>query len=125
MEKDLEEFLSAFGYACEKADRPFLTYAIEKAEQGICHFCNLTKIPIELKEVVLSRAAGEFLLWKQSMGKLEHINVSESVLKSIQVGDTTTTFAVKEQEGNNMDLYIQYLLHSGEEELFAYRRIVW
>ena len=90
MEKDLEEFLSAFGYACEKADRPFLTYAIEKAEQGICHFCNLIKIPIELKEVVLSRAAGEFLLWKQSMGKLEHMNVSENAIKSIQVGFNLT-----------------------------------
>lgn len=125
MEKNLEDFLVALGYECEKADSTLLTYAMDKAEQGICCFCNITKIPIELKEVVVSRAAGEFLLLKQNTGQLEHMNFQESVLKSIQIGDTTTTFAVSEQEGSKMDSYIQYLLHSGEEELLAYRRISW
>lgn len=125
IKEEVKEFLSALGYEYEKTDSILLTYAIHQVKHGICAFCNILELPVDLKEVVLSRAVGEFLLLKQSTGQLKEMNFNESVVKSIQIGDTTTTFAVDEKNGSKIDMYIQYLRSYGEEEILAHRRIIW
>ena len=90
IKNDVVSRLKGFGYEVVEADNPFVDYLILRTEQEIKNLSNLNEVPEGLKFEWVDAVCGEFLRMKMATGKLE--NVSQ-VVKSIQEGDTSVSFA--------------------------------
>lgn len=124
-----KERLTTFGYDFKAADIPILSYAVQKAENMVKNECNLSEIPEGLFNVVVDVAAGEFLLSKKTFapGDISGLDLDIAV-KSLQVGDTNTTFAVGEGSQTaeqRLDFLIDRLLNGGRKQIPRYRRLLW
>lgn len=109
-------------------DEYMLKFSIDKVTNHIKTQTNLDAIPVPLQHIAIDMVVGEFLLMKKSMGLLTIDTLDFSlVAKTIQDGDTTTTFAI---DNNNMtpeasfNAFINYLMHEGTD-FIAYRVIKW
>lgn len=127
MRDTVVERLSAIGYEAKESDEPSLAFCIEKAIATVLNETNLMEIPEKLIGVTIDIALGEFLLSKKTFSRadLEKLNL-EMALKSITLGDATTTFSDKSlTEEERLDNYINHLLEAGKTQFSAYRRIKW
>lgn len=119
--------LSAIGYEAKESDAPSLAFCIEKATMTVLNETNLPEIPDLLFGVTVDMAIGEFLSIKKtfSHADLGCLNL-EMAVKSITLGDTTTTFSDKSlTEEERLDYLINNLLTAGKTQFSAYRRIRW
>lgn len=126
MIEKVKKLLKQFGYEVKREDDYYLEFAIEKAESEVKSFCNISTIIKELEQVVTQKAAGYFLHTKNSLGQLKDFVINETTIKSIQIGDTSTTFAISDSSPEmKLNSYIQSLIDSGYNEMMRYRRLVW
>ena len=104
-----------------------LSFTVKKVTDHINNQTNLDAIPQGLESVSIDMAVGEFLFAKKSMGLLNVSSLDfDLVAKTVQDGDTTTTFAVEanstpEARFNN---FIAYLQHN-EVDFVKYRVLTW
>lgn len=82
--------LKMFGVTVSDADMFMIAYAIDKIEQDIKNFCNITEVPEELYYQWSDAVCADFLRSKLSTGQLENVS---SIVKSIAEGDTTVNFS--------------------------------
>ena len=122
--------LAALGYIFKETDEVSLAFCVSKSELMVKNECNLSEVPKGLEPVAIDIAVGEFLLAKKTFAPadISSIDISSSAIKQIQVGDTSTTFAVG--QGNQtaeqrLDAFIEHLLNYGKEQFSAYRKIRW
>ena len=127
-EKARERLLS-FGYDFKDGDLSALGFAVQKAESTIGNECNLSKVPEGLFCIAVDMAVGEFLLAKKTFAPDDISGLDlDTAVKSLQVGDTSTSFAVGEGSQTaeqRLDCLINRLLNSGREQFSCYRRIRW
>lgn len=124
-----KERLTAFGYDFKAADIPILRFAVQKAENTVKNECNLSEVPEGLYNIAVDMAVGEFLLSKKTFapGDISGLDLDVAV-KSLQVGDTNTSFAVGEGSQTaeqRLDCLIGKLLNEGREQFSCYRRLRW
>lgn len=129
MFKTAKERLISFGYDFKASDKPLLSFAVQKAENTVKNECNLSEVPEGLLNAAVDMAAGEFLLSKKTFapGDISGLDLDAAV-KSLQVGDTSTSFAVGEGSQTaeqRLDCLIDRLLNGGREQFSCYRRIRW
>ena len=79
-----------------------LQFTLEKTEDTIKNYCNIKEIPTELNNTVLSMAMELYRI--ENFGSEEE---SEDI-KSIAVGDTTTTFETKSNKDTTKGLLKNY-----------------
>ncbi|SDX89668.1 phage head-tail connector protein [Tepidimicrobium xylanilyticum] len=91
-----------------------LEFTIERVEDTIKNYCNIEEIPEELNTTVLSMAME--LCRLENFGNVE----GKKDIKSIQVGDTTTTF----ETNKSIDISNE-LLKDYKAQLAPYRKIRW
>lgn len=89
-----------------------LEFTIEKVEDTIRNYCNIKKIPTELNNTVLSMSME--LYRSENFGDEE----TGKDIKSIQVGDTTTTL-----ETNNKIDISKELLKNYKAQINSFRRL--
>lgn len=91
-----------------------LEFTIERIEDTIKNYCNIEEIPAELNNIVLSMA--------MELYRIENFGSEEvgKTIKSIAVGDTTTTF-----ETNTGKDTIKGLLKDFESQIDPFRRVRW
>lgn len=91
-----------------------LEFALEKAEDTIKNYCNIKELPVELNNIVLSMA--------MELYRIENFGNEEEGkdVKSIQVGDTTTTF----ETSKDMNI-AEELLKDYKAQLAPYRKVKW
>lgn len=91
-----------------------LEFAISRVEETIKNYCNLEAVPAELNNVVLSMA--------MELYRIENFGSEEvgKTIKSIAVGDTTTTF-----ETNTDKDTIKGLLKDFKSQIDPFRRVRW
>ena len=121
--------LEGFGYKLKAGDKAVLKFAVEKVTNTIKNECNVSAVPDGLMNIAVDMAAGEFLGAKKtfSPAEIEGLNL-ELAVKQIQVGDTSTVFAVGEGSltpEQRFDLFVEHLLNYGRGELACYRKIRW
>ncbi len=121
--------LEGFGYKLKAGDKAVLKFAVEKVTNTIKNECNVSMVPDGLMNIAVDMAAGEFLGAKKafSAAEIEGLNL-ELAVKQIQVGDTSTVFAVGEGSltpEQRFDLFVEHLLNYGRGELACYRKIRW
>lgn len=127
--KAARERLKAFGYEEKQGDGALLGFSVDKAENTIKNDCNVADIPDGLKSIAVDMAVGEFLRSKKtfSPSDITGFDLSAAV-KSLQLGDTKTEFAVGSgsmTDEQRLDALIAHLLNYGREEFSCYRRIRW
>lgn len=126
MIEEVKKLLRQLGYEVKREDDYYLEFAVEKAESEVKSFCNISTIIKELEQVVAQKATGYFLCTKNSLGQLKDFVINEAVIKSVQVGDTSTTFAISDNSPEaKLNDYIQLLIDSGYNEMMRYRRLIW
>ena len=119
--------LKSFGYEIKAEDKFALKFAVEKVTNTIKNECNVSAVPDGLMNIAVDMAAGEFLGAKKtfSPAEIEGLNL-ELAVKQIQVGDTSTVFAVGDGSltpEQRFDLFIEHLLNYGRREFSCYRKI--
>lgn len=129
MFKTAKERLISLGYDFKASDKPLLSFAVQKAENTVKNECNLSEVPEGLLNVAVDMAAGEFLLSKKTFAPEDISELDlDAAVKSLQVGDTSTSFAVGEGSQTaeqRLDCLIDRLLNAGREQFSCYRRIRW
>lgn len=129
MFKTAKERLISFGYDFKASDKPLLSFAVQKAENTVKNECNLSEVPEGLLNAAVDMAAGEFLLSKKTFAPEDISGLDlDAAVKSLQVGDTSTSFAVGEGSQTaeqRLDCLIDRLLNAGREQFSCYRRIRW
>lgn len=89
--------------AIEDSSKDFvLEFAIERVEETIKNYCNIKDIPKELNNTVISIA--------MELYRIENFGSEGEAkdIKSIQVGDTTTTFESKTNKDISKELIKNY-----------------
>lgn len=96
-------------------DKDFiLEFTIERVEDTIKNYCNIKEIPEELNSTVLSMA--------MELYRIENFGSEEEGkdIKSIQVGDTTTTFETNKKIDISKELLKDYKV-----QLDPFRKLRW
>lgn len=121
IDKSIER-LDSFGIELSSDDAFEVSYAVGKVQETIKNETNLDSIPNGLIYVAVDMVCGEFLNTRQTTGKLPEFNV-EQAIKSVKVGDATTTF----QDGGEVGIgtLIDMLLTYKRGDLLSYRKLKW
>ena len=121
--------LEGFGYKLKAGDKAALKFAVENVTNTIKNECNVSAVPEGLMNIAVDMAAGEFLGTKKAFSPADIAELNlEIAVKQIQVGDTSTVFAVGEGSltpEQRFDLFVEHLLNYGRGELACYRKIRW
>ncbi len=121
--------LEGFGYKLKAGDKAALKFAVEKVTNTIKNECNVSAVPEGMMNIAVDMAAGEFLGTKKAFSPADIAGLNlELAVKQIQVGDTSTVFAVGEGSltpEQRFDLFVEHLLNYGRGELACYRKIRW
>jgi hypothetical protein len=91
-----------------------LQFTLDRVEDIIKNYCNIKEIPAELNNTVISMAMELYRL--ENFGNEE----GKKEVKSIQVGDTTTTF----ETSKDMNI-AEELLKDYKAQLALYRKVKW
>lgn len=91
-----------------------LEFAIERVENTIKNYCNIKEIPTELNNTVISMV--------MELYRAENFGSEEEgkEIKSIQVGDTTTTFETNKKIDMSKELLKDY-----KAQLDPFRKLRW
>lgn len=98
-----------------------LAYSVSLTVESIKNATNQLNIPEGLTFTAVDMVCGEFLQKRLDTGNLEEFEV-EQAIKTLKIGDTTTTF----QDGgkSGIELLI-HSLHSREGDLLSHRKLKW
>lgn len=125
---EIKERLRSFGLSVTIEDDYVLTFILDKVTNHIKTQTNLNSIPIPLHHILIDMVVGEFLSLKKSMGQLVVEGLDFGlVAKTIQDGDTTTTFAIDKDNLTpeaSFNAFINYLRHD-TFDFIAYRVLTW
>lgn len=130
---DVIALLGALGLEVT-ADDPLLEFIINSVTEQVKNGTNQQEIPAGLHYMAVEMAVGYYLKYMKDSGKLDEsdtdtgITTGEGVIKSIQEGDTTITYAVDSSAATpsqQLDDLIDYLINGRRGEFYRYRRLVW
>ena len=125
----VKERLQSLGYTVKDSDDIAINFAMQKVENTIKNYCNISAIPDGLMNIAIDMVVGEFLMSKKTFAPNDLLNFNlDSAIKQIQEGDTNISFAVGEgskTDEQRLDSFIDYLLNYGRDEFITYRRFRW
>lgn len=116
--------LASLGYTCTDDDAFALQFCIDKVEQHIKHFCNISTIPTCLEAVQVDMVCGEFLLAKKTMGQLTSIQI-EPIVKRLTEGDTTVEYNATTDREATFCAFLEKMAHGHDSDLLAHRKLRW
>ena len=118
--------LDSFKYEVNESDTWSICFAIQKVENHIKNFCNITKIPEGLFNNAVDMICGEFLFAKKQTGQLAIADLDLSgAIQQISEGDTSITFVSGASDEEKFNIMLNYLLHNGEGDLVCFRKFKW
>lgn len=109
----LEKLKQLLGITDDSKDF-ILQFTIDKVEDTIKNHCNIKDIPIDLDNTVLSMAMELYRI--ENFGSEEE---NENI-KSVAVGDTTTTFETKSNNDISKELLKDY-----KTQIEPFRKLRW
>lgn len=124
MIETIKERLTSLGYTCTEEDTFALSFCIDKVNQHIKHFCNISEVPACLEAVQVDMVCGEFLMQKKAMGQLTGIQI-EGVVKRLTEGDTTVEYAATTDREAVFNAYLDKMVHGHTSDLIAHRKLRW
>jgi len=124
--KEIQDRLKSFGYEyAEDEDKSGIDFCIAKVEAEIKNFCNIRKIPKELKWVLIDMVVGEYFFMRKNAGlSLGSIEI-KPVISSINEGDVSVSYVNDGSNEKRFDKLINDLINGHESSLIRYRKMVW
>ncbi len=120
------KLLEGFGYSMKDGDAGLLQFCADRVCERIKNDCNISEIPDGLTNAAIQRTVGEFLGAKLAFDAKALINVEAArIVKSVSVGDTSTSFEVGGTPEERLKAAIGLLKKAGEGEMSCYRKIRW
>lgn len=109
----LEKLRLLLGITDESKDF-ILEFTLERVEDTIKSYCNIKEVPVELSSVAISMA--------MELYRVENLGSEEDGkdIKSISVGDTTTTFETKSSKEISKELLKDY-----KAQIEPFRKVKW
>ncbi len=124
MIETVKERLLTLGYTCTEEDTFALQFCIDKVNQHIKHFCNISEVPACLETVQVDMVCGEFLLAKKTMGQLTSVLI-EPIVKRLTEGDTTVEYNATTDREATFNAYLDKMIHGHQSDLIAHRKLRW
>ena len=128
MKESVSTRLESFGYMVTESDDAIIVLCITKITAYIQNEINSNVIPEKLIPTAVDMICGEFLGIKKTFHPecLEGLDTN-SVVKRIQAGDTSTEFAVdsKQTPEGRLDSFISTLQNSGRSQFSCFRKLRW
>ncbi len=120
------KLLEGFGYSMKDGDAGLLQFCADRVCEHIRNGCNISEIPDGLAHLAVQQTVGEFLGAKLAFDAKSLISIdAERVVKSVSVGDTSTSFEVGSTPEERLRAAIGLLKKAGEGEMACYRKIRW
>lgn len=116
----LDRFKMLLGNSLDGESDPqgdfILEFSLERVENAVKNYCNITEIPVGLETLILQMAV--------ELYRAENLGEEEAgvTVKSITKGDTSTTFT---DSSSTNKTYTDGLLRNYYSELQAYRKVRW
>jgi len=105
-------------------DEGLLKSMLKGAKRRLLAETGQHKLPEALKTVMIDMAAGEYLLFRKSMGSLEGFDC-EHAIRQMSQGDTSITYAIANEGQAPVDALAQRLLTPPPALITAWRRVRW
>ena len=121
---DIDKRLQSLSYTLQKNDSWAVNFTIQSVFNTIKNNCNTTTIPEGLYNIAVNMVCGEFLATKKVLGQLSDTQM-QSVIKSIEEGDTKITYANEKSLNTLFDTLMNNLRAGNASEFIRYRRLKW
>lgn len=116
--------LEEFGIVPLEEEEPLLFTMLQSAKRYLLARIGQEELPEGAEDVVLTMAAGEYLLWRNSKGDLEGFD-TEPVIRQISQGDTSITYGVGNDHLPPVEELAKRLLNPPEAVINQWRRFRW
>ena len=117
---EIKTRLETLGYTVKSEDEAFIAFVLEKTNERIKMFTNLSVVPEELKYEIIDAVASEFMLAKLATNEVD----VERAVQSITEGDVSVTFASGSDKVTLLkNYYASMSLDFGA--LNRFRKLVW
>jgi hypothetical protein len=116
VQDDVKKLLEAYGYSSTDEDEWLISYTLEKVQQDVLTFCNLSELPEELQKTVVNFAVAELLNIKVNTGALDI-----TAVKALTMGDTRVEYGASDADA------FRELISSltDRSQLVSFRGLVW
>lgn len=130
MEQMVYERLRQIGYTeLTETDSESIRCITDNIIQELLNYCNLRKIPYELRGSLVENICGEFLKQKKvAGGGIQGIDLDSPAVKEITAGDTKTSFASGDGSSTpeqRYDALVEHLTSCGKKMWNRFRRMRW
>lgn len=123
MLQTVKERLAFMGYTVSAADETALIFLIGKTDDHIKNYCNIDKVPRELKRTEADMIALEFLNTKAAGGGLGDTSINLERVTQITEGDTSVSYA-NDSTGSLSSVY-EEMKRKFESDLLPFRAMRW
>ena len=120
---DVVNLIIACGYEVQENDVFMLDFTMRKEINEFLGVCHIASVPNKAKEQLARVIFANFLYIVKSTGKL-NINF-EVAVKSLSMGDTSTTFADSVSAEQQFDTLLAMSMKLSNEVVQCYRRLAW
>lgn len=120
----LVERLGALGLTPPDEEGPLLETLLAGAKRWVLAETGQPKLPKGLKPVVVDMAAGEYLSFRKSVGRLEEFE-EERVVRQMSQGDTSVTYAVEFGTVSPFEGLVAKLMTPPAAVISQWRRLRW
>jgi len=124
MKKQLLLRLGELGITPPAEDERLLENALKEARLRLLAAIGHDELPGELKSTALDMAAGAYLLFRKSVGKLDGFD-QEHAVRQISQGDTSLTYAIAAEQKSPVDALIEKLGTPPAALVNRWRRLRW
>lgn len=130
MKIDIHEIITLLenmGVKNISCDDALLGFIMHETINQVKSHCNISAIPKNAKETVISIIIGKYLKSLKSVGKLELNELDfDAAPKSVSLGDTKVEFTGNDiTDEKRLDLLIESWISSGLSSLNHFRKMVW
>jgi len=105
-------------------DEALLRTLLDRAEAWMLAEVGQVELPEALEAAVVERAAGEYLFFRKSVGRLTEWE-GEALVRQMSQGDTSVTYAVEFGQMSPVEGLIAKLMTPPEALLRQWRRFRW
>jgi len=124
MKDKLIKRLEELGLAPPAEDEGLLKSLCKGAKRRLLAETGQYELPSALKPTMIDIAAGEYLLFRKSIGRLEGFD-HEHAIRRISQGDTSITYATANEGSSPADALIQRLLTPPPALITEWRCLRW
>jgi len=124
MKEKLKQRLGELGAMPPAEDEGLLKSLCKGAKRRLLAETGQYELPGALKPTMIDMAAGEYLLFRKSIGRLEGFD-HEHAIRQMSQGDTSITYAIGGEGKSPVDALIEHLLTPPPALITEWRRLRW